>query len=384
MQLVIHSPFGSRINRAWGLALRKRFCLKFNFELQAAATEDAIVLSLSTSHSFELAAVARYLHSNTVRDVLIQAMLDAPMFAARWRWIAGISLALPRFRGGKKIPAPLQRMRAEDLMAAVFPDQIACAENLVGAREIPGSSARAPDDPRLPARGDGHRRPRTAVAADRVRRHRDRRARSADAVAARARDSDRAAVRLSRRRAARGAPHAGGDGTALARCRNGVRPRAGSTSRRSTACARKRGPRRQARTSCTTRCSAWAFSPRTKSRASAGWPAFVDALIAGSDAPPAWRSRHDGESRLALGRRRAAAAVAERSIRTPDCSPPIDAPAEFRAARDHARRRARRDRALAPRRAGTGDGGSARADRWQSRRPRSTRRSRRSPRRASR
>ena len=137
MQLVIHSPFGSRINRAWGLALRKRFCVKFNFELQAAATEDAIVLSLSTSHSFELAAVARYLHSATVRDVLIQAMLDAPMFAARWRWIAGISLALPRFRSGKKVAAPLQRMRADDLMAAVFPDQIACAENIVGAREIP-------------------------------------------------------------------------------------------------------------------------------------------------------------------------------------------------------------------------------------------------------
>ena len=137
MQLVIHAPFGSRINRAWGLALRKRFCVKFNFELQAAATEDAIVLSLSTSHSFPLADVARYLHSNTVRQVLVQAMLDAPMFAARWRWIAGTSLALPRFRGGKKVPAPLQRMRADDLMAAVFPDQIACAENIVGEREIP-------------------------------------------------------------------------------------------------------------------------------------------------------------------------------------------------------------------------------------------------------
>src|SRR5579864_7809087 len=137
MQLVIHAPFGSRINRAWGLALRKRFCVKFNFELQAAATEDAIVLSLSTSHSFPLADVAHYLHSNTVRPVLVQAMLDAPMFAARWRWVAGTSLALPRYRGGKKVPAPLQRMRADDLMAAVFPDQIACAENIVGGREIP-------------------------------------------------------------------------------------------------------------------------------------------------------------------------------------------------------------------------------------------------------
>ncbi len=137
MQLVIHAPFGSRINRAWGLALRKRFCVKFNFELQAAATEDAIVLSLSTSHSFELASVARYLHSNSVRDVLVQAMLTAPMFAARWRWVVGISLALPRFRGGSKVPAPLQRMRADDLMASVFPDQVACAENLEGERQVP-------------------------------------------------------------------------------------------------------------------------------------------------------------------------------------------------------------------------------------------------------
>jgi ATP-dependent Lhr-like helicase len=137
MQLVIHSPFGSRINRAWGLALRKRFCRKFNFELQAAATEDAIVLSLSTSHSFPLDEVARYLHSNSVRPLLIQAMLDAPMFAARWRWTATTALALPRFRSGKKVPPQLQRMAAEDLLAAVFPDQIACAENLVGEREVP-------------------------------------------------------------------------------------------------------------------------------------------------------------------------------------------------------------------------------------------------------
>jgi ATP-dependent Lhr-like helicase len=137
MQLVIHAPFGSRINRAFGLALRKRFCVRFNFELQAAATEDAIVLSLSTSHSFPLADVARYLNSRTVRDVVVQAMLAAPMFAARWRWVAGTSLALPRFRGGRKVPAPLQRMRADDLIASVFPDQVACAENIVGEREIP-------------------------------------------------------------------------------------------------------------------------------------------------------------------------------------------------------------------------------------------------------
>jgi ATP-dependent helicase Lhr and Lhr-like helicase len=136
-QLVIHAPFGSRINRAWGLALRKRFCRKFNFELQAAATEDAIVLSLSTSHSFPLEEVARYLAAKTVRPLLVQALLDAPMFATRWRWNASVALALPRFRGGRKIAPQLQRMEAEDLLATVFPDQVACGENLVGDREIP-------------------------------------------------------------------------------------------------------------------------------------------------------------------------------------------------------------------------------------------------------
>ncbi len=137
MQLVVHSPYGSRVNRAWGLALRKRFCRKFNFELQAAATEDNIVLSLTTAHSFELAEVARYLHSHTVRSLLVQALLDAPMFTTRWRWVASIALALPRFQGGKKVAPQLTRMLAEDLIAAVFPDQIACFENIVGEREIP-------------------------------------------------------------------------------------------------------------------------------------------------------------------------------------------------------------------------------------------------------
>jgi ATP-dependent Lhr-like helicase len=137
MQLVIHSPYGSRLNRAWGLALRKRFCTKFNFELQAAATEDNIVLSLTTAHSFDLADVKNYLHPASVRDLLIQALLDAPMFMTRWRWVAGVALALPRFRGGKKVPPPLARMDAEDLITAVFPDQVACGENLVGPREIP-------------------------------------------------------------------------------------------------------------------------------------------------------------------------------------------------------------------------------------------------------
>jgi ATP-dependent helicase Lhr and Lhr-like helicase len=137
MQLVVHSPFGSRVNRAWGLALRKRFCRRFNFELQAAATEDSLVLSLTSAHSFELAEVARYLSSHTARHVLVQAVCAAPMFATRWRWVASISLALPRFAGGRRVPPPLARMRAEDLLAAVFPDQVACAENLTGELEIP-------------------------------------------------------------------------------------------------------------------------------------------------------------------------------------------------------------------------------------------------------
>jgi len=137
MQLVIHSPYGSRINRAWGLALRKRICRKFNFELQAAATEDNIVLSLTRAHSFDLGEVRHYLHSPSIRAVLVQALLDAPMFITRWRWVAGVSLALPRFRGGKRVPPQLARMDAEDLIAAIFPDQVACAENLVGEREIP-------------------------------------------------------------------------------------------------------------------------------------------------------------------------------------------------------------------------------------------------------
>ncbi|MBA1203400.1 DEAD/DEAH box helicase [Pseudomonas capeferrum] len=136
-QLIVHSPFGSRINRAWGLALRKRFCRTFNFELQAAASEDAIVLSLSTSHSFELDEVWRYLSSRTAEQILIQALLDAPLFGVRWRWNAGVAMALPRFIGGRKVAPQLQRMKSEDLIAAVFPDQIACLENIAGERQVP-------------------------------------------------------------------------------------------------------------------------------------------------------------------------------------------------------------------------------------------------------
>ncbi len=137
MHLVIHSPYGSRINKAWGLALRKRFCRKFNFELQAAALDDTIVLSLSATHSFPLEEVAGYLHSASVRHPLIQALLDAPMFAARWRWNATIALAVRRFLNGKRAPPYFQRSDAEDLVAVVFPDQIACFENIAGEREVP-------------------------------------------------------------------------------------------------------------------------------------------------------------------------------------------------------------------------------------------------------
>ena len=136
-QLIIHTPFGSRINRAWGLALRKRFCRTFNFELQAAASEDAIVLSLSASHSFELDDVWRYLSSNSAEHLLTQAVLESPLFGVRWRWNAGTALALPRYAGGRKVAPQIQRMKSEDLIAAVFPDQIACVENLVGERDIP-------------------------------------------------------------------------------------------------------------------------------------------------------------------------------------------------------------------------------------------------------
>ncbi len=132
MQLVIHAPFGGRINKAWGLALRKRFCRSFNFELQAAATENGLNISLSEQHSFPLADVFHFLYPNSLRSVLEQAVLTSPFFTTRWRWDAGRALALLRFRGGKKVPPQIQRMRADDLLAAVFPEAQACQENIEG------------------------------------------------------------------------------------------------------------------------------------------------------------------------------------------------------------------------------------------------------------
>jgi ATP-dependent Lhr-like helicase len=137
MHLVIHAPYGSRINRAWGLSLRKKFCRQFNFELQAAVNENSLILSLSSSHSFPLEDVWRYLGSKTVRDTLIQAMLDAPLFEIRWRWTATRALAILRCRHGERVPPQIQRMQAEDLIAQVFPDQLACFENIQGERQIP-------------------------------------------------------------------------------------------------------------------------------------------------------------------------------------------------------------------------------------------------------
>src|SRR5207249_4294511 len=138
MQLVGHSPFGARLNRGLGLALRKRFCVTFDFELQAAASDDAILLSLGPQHSFPLERVPKFLASKTVEGVLRQAVLTSPMFAARWRWNLNRALAVLRMRGGRRNPPAIQRMESDDLMAAVFPTLAACQENVApGPLEIP-------------------------------------------------------------------------------------------------------------------------------------------------------------------------------------------------------------------------------------------------------
>ncbi|HZZ15137.1 MAG TPA: DEAD/DEAH box helicase, partial [Candidatus Sulfotelmatobacter sp.] len=137
MQLVIHAPFGGRINKAWGLALRKRFCVGFNFELQAAATDNGLNIALAEQHSFPLGDVFNFLQAATVQPILEQAALDSPIFATRWRWDANRALALLRFQNGKKVPPQIQRMRSDDLLASVFPDAAACFENIPGDRQIP-------------------------------------------------------------------------------------------------------------------------------------------------------------------------------------------------------------------------------------------------------
>lgn len=137
MHLVVHAPLGSRVMRAWGLSLRKRFCRQFNFELQAAALEDSLILSLGETHSFQSEDVPSYLKPGTVQHVLTQALLDAPLFEVRWRWNASIALAVQRMRNGQRLPPQWQRNQAEDLVAVVFPDQLACFENIQGEREVP-------------------------------------------------------------------------------------------------------------------------------------------------------------------------------------------------------------------------------------------------------
>ncbi len=129
MQLIIHAPFGGRINRAWGLALRKSFCRSFDFELQAAASDDGILLSLGEQHSFPLVEIFDFLNAKTVEDVLTQAVLQAPMFGTRFRWVSGRALVLSRMQSGKRVPPPIQRARSEDLIAAVFPAQVGCQDN---------------------------------------------------------------------------------------------------------------------------------------------------------------------------------------------------------------------------------------------------------------
>ena len=271
MQLVIHSPYGSRINRAWGLALRKRFCRKFNFELQAAATEDNIVLSLTTAHSFELAEVARYLHSAThqaVADPGAAGCADVHHALALGDRRRACAAAFPRRPEGGAA-ARADGRGGPDRRGFPRPDRL-CREPGRRARD-PGPSAGAPDHHRLPQRGDGHRRPGTAAAPDRIRRHPDRRPRSDRAVATGARGARGAALRLSRRRAAGGAPDPGGDEPALALAGR-LRPiSAGSMPMRSRAFAPKRGPMPPTPTSCTMRWSGSALSPpRKRRRATAG------------------------------------------------------------------------------------------------------------------
>ena len=228
MQLILHTPFGARINRAWGLALRKRFCRSFNLELQAAATDNGIVLSLTDQHAFPLDVVFEFVKSASAEQTLTQALLPAPMFAARWRWNATRSLAILRFSGGRKVPPQLIRMRADDLVAAVFPDQAACPENLTGPIRIPDHVlVRETLSNCLHEAMDLDGLSRDSA------RHRERRAtnrchRHARAVGLLPRDPQRQSVRLPRRRAAGRAARASGAVAANDARRRGRRRNLGS------------------------------------------------------------------------------------------------------------------------------------------------------------
>ena len=218
------SPFGSRINRAWGMALRKEICRAFDFELQAAATEDGINLSLGPGMTFQLQEVFRYIKADKAAKVLTQAILQAPLFGLRWRWSASRYLALLRFSGGKKVPAPIQRMRSEDLLAAVFPEQVACQDN------APPGDVEVPDHPLVfetmrdclteAMDVDGFQR---LLAGHRERQDRGLRQGYDPALGVQPPGAERHAIRLPRRRALGGAPVQGG-GTQARATRGRPRP----------------------------------------------------------------------------------------------------------------------------------------------------------------
>ena len=171
MQLILHAPFGGRINKAWGLALRKRFCRGFNFELQAAATDNGINISLAEQHSFALSDVFHFLTEHTAKELLEQASIASPIFKTRWRWAAGRSLQLLRSSKGKRIAPQVQRTRSEDLMASVFPQAAACFETIVGDIQIPDHPLGARSHAGRPSGGNGSRRARRSTARDRIRGH---------------------------------------------------------------------------------------------------------------------------------------------------------------------------------------------------------------------
>ena len=278
MQLVLHAPFGSRINKAWGLALRKRFCRQFNFELQAAATEDALLLSLGPQHSFPLADVFRYLHPATARDVLVRHSSMRRCFrragagTRRSRWPSRATAAAGRFRRSSSA------CMADDLMAAVFPDAAACLENIPGDRQIPDHPLVDADGPRLPRRRRWTSRDWRGARAHSSRRAPAGLARHARAVVARARNSERAAVRVPRRCAARRAADAGG-ATPVGRASRRSADDLGALDRApSSGCATRCAPIRGMPTSCTTRCSRAGFlhSTRTRPLLRGGW---LDRLI---------------------------------------------------------------------------------------------------------
>ncbi len=265
MQLVLHAPFGSKINRAWGLALRKKFCVGFGFELQAAANEEAIVLSLGPMHSFALEDVFDYLHPNTAREVLVQALLAAPLFETRWRWNAQRSLMLERSRGGKKVPAPLLRMRANDLLAGAFPQVLACPETL------PGGPIEVPMDHPIVAQ----------TIEDCLTEAMD--LEGFLEVLRGLRDGSIQTASWTTHRSRSGARRRSSPGASWTRALPTISAR--STPRRSRASGRKPGRSRRTRRRCTKRSSGWATSPwKRDGRGRNGW----------RSSPPAAGSRAKG------------------------------------------------------------------------------------------